>query len=225
MPKPSVSIIIPTLNEAENLSRLLPEIKRVLSEYKYEIIVVDKHSPDGTADIARKNGVKVLYDDKGKGSALVKGLKAAKGDIIISMDADLSHRPKELKLLISGIETGYDVCMGSRFLTGGGSDDMPMLRRIGNKFFVMLVNAFYHAHYSDLCYGYRSFSKGAARKLKLNSNGFGIETEISIKAVKAGLKVIEIPSFEKKRDNGEGKLNSFRDGYIILKTIFKNIFN
>jgi len=225
MPKPSVSIIIPTLNEAENLSRLLPEIKRVLSEYKYEIIVVDKHSPDGTADIARKNGVKVLYDDKGKGSALVKGLKAAKGDIIISMDADLSHRPKELKLLILGIETGYDVCMGSRFLTGGGSDDMPMLRRIGNKFFVMLVNAFYHAHYSDLCYGYRSFSKGAARKLKLNSNGFGIETEISIKAVKAGLKVIEIPSFEKKRDNGEGKLNSFRDGYIILKTIFKNIFN
>ena len=225
MRKPFVSIIIPTLNEAENLARLLPDVKAALSEYKHEVIIVDKHSKDGTAEVARRNGVRVLYDDNGKGSALIKGFKAAKRDIIISMDADLSHRPKELKLLISGIEAGYDVCMGSRFLTGGGSDDMPIFRRIGNKFFVMLVNIFYNAHYSDLCYGYRSFSKSATRKLRLASKGFGIETEINIKARKENLRVIEIPSFEKKREKGSGKLNSFRDGYIILKTIFKNLFN
>src|SRR5271169_5428885 len=97
--KPYISIVIPTLNEQNNMHKLLNGIRSVLKDYK--------------------------YDDKGKGSALIKGLSAARGRIIISMDADLSHRPNELKLLIAGIEAGYDVCMGSRFLTGGGSDDMP----------------------------------------------------------------------------------------------------
>ncbi len=223
MQKPYVSIIIPTLNEAKNLRDLLPSIKSTLKGYRYEIIIVDKNSADGTADVAKSSGAKVLYDSDGKGSALIKGFKEAKGSIIISMDADLSHRPKELKLLITAIEAGYDVCMGSRFLTGGGSEDMPAFRRFGNKAFVYMVNALYNAHYSDLCYGYRSFSRSATKKLDLKSVGFGIETEISIKAKKKHLKVIEIPSFEKKRGTGIGKLHSFRDGYIILKTILKNI--
>ncbi len=222
MPKPYISIIIPTLNEAANIRHLLPKVKSVLKDYTYEIIIVDKHSKDGTASIAKRMRAKVIYDDKGKGSALIRGFKAAKGNIIISMDADLSHRPLELKLLISGVEAGYDVCMGSRFLTGGGSDDMPRFRRAGNKFFVSLVNALYGTKYSDLCYGYRSFSNVAARKLKLKETGFGIETEISIEAKKEGLKVMEIPSFEKKRIEGVGKLHAFRDGYAILKTIFRN---
>ncbi len=223
MKKPYVSIVIPTLNEAENIKRLLAEVNKEMSGYSHEVLVVDKHSKDNTASIARGMGARVLYDDGGKGSALIKGFHAARGNIIISMDADLSHRPKELKLLTAAIEAGYDVCMGSRFLIGGGSDDMPAFRRFGNKVFVLLVNAIYHVNYSDLCYGYRSFTKKTARMLNLTSTGFGIETEISIKAWKAGLKIIEIPSYEKKRENGRGKLNSFRDGYIILKTIFSNI--
>ncbi len=225
MPKPYISVVIPTLNEAKNIASLLPQVKTALSGYSYEIIIMDKHSPDGTDNIARKLGAKVVYDDIGKGSALIKGFKAAKGEIIISMDADLSHRPMELKLLIAGVEAGYDLCMGSRFLTGGGSDDMPLFRRFGNKVFVVLVNIIYGTKYSDLCYGYRSFSKKAARKLKLSEKGFGIETEISIKARKEHLSVMEIPSFEKKRNEGTGKLHSFRDGYAILKTILNNIFN
>ncbi|MEM0201656.1 MAG: glycosyltransferase family 2 protein [Candidatus Micrarchaeaceae archaeon] len=225
MQKPYISIIIPTLNEAKNLRSLLPSIKNTLKGYRYEIIIVDKNSTDGTANVAKSNGTTVLYDNKGKGSALIKGFRKAKGSIIISMDADLSHRPTELKLLITAIEAGYDVCMGSRFLTGGGSDDMPAFRRFGNKIFVYMVNVLYGAHYSDLCYGYRSFSRAATKKLNLKSLGFGIETEISIKARKKRLRVIEIPSFEKKRGTGVGNLHSFRDGYIILKTILKNILD
>jgi len=224
MKKPYISVIIPTLNEQRNIGKVIDGVKQVLKDYDYEIIVVDKHSADNTVEIAKAKGARVLYEDLGKGYALRKGFKNARGKILISMDADLSNRPNELRLLISGIETGYDVCMGSRFLTGGGSEDMPRFRRLGNKLFVMLVNLFFKSHYTDLCYGYRSLTRSAVKRLRLTSTGFGIETELGIKAKKEGLKVLEVPSFEKKRGYGAGKLNSFRDGYVILKTIFANLF-
>ncbi len=226
--RPYISIVIPTLNEEKNIGRVLREAERELKEYPYEIIVVDGGingpSKDKTVAIAKKEGAGVLYDNKGKGSALIKGFNAAKGAIIISMDADLSHEPRELRLLISGIEAGHDVCLGSRFIAGGGSSDMPIFRVFGNKVFVTLVNLIYGSRYSDMCYGYRSFRKEVLKKLDLREEGFGIETEINIKAQKAHLNTIEVPSFEKKRLHGEAKLHSFRDGYIILRTIAKNLF-
>lgn len=221
---PFVSVIIPTFNEAHNIADVILGVKHVLEgAYGYEIIVVDKRSGDSTADIARKLGARVLFDDVGKGSALIHGFAAAKGDVVISMDADLSHRPNELKLLIAGIEAGYDVCMGSRFLTGGGSDDMPMIRKLGNKFFVCLVNTLYGSHYTDMCYGYRSFGRGVAQKLGLKERGFGIETEISINAQKKRMHILEVPSFEKKRAAGEAHLRTFKDGWVILKTILDGL--
>ena len=221
--QPYLSVVVPTLNEQDNIKTLLKEVNSVLKEYNYEILVVDGHSTDRTVEYARALGAKILYDDYGKGSALIKGFNASKGEIIISMDADLSNRPNELKLLIAGIEAGYDLCLGSRFLTGGGSDDMPLIRKIGNTFFVGLVNLIYGSHYTDLCYGYRSFAKGVSKRLGLTEKGFGIETEISIKAQKKHMKVIEIPSYEKLRASGEGKLSSISDGFIILKAIFGNM--
>ena len=222
MKKTHISIIIPTLNEGENIGGLLRQVHSILKGDPYETVVVDGHSHDKTVEIAKSMGARIIYDERGKGSALIKGIKAAKGDVIISMDADLSNRPTELKLLIAGIETGYDICMGSRFLTGGGSDDMPALRKFGNWVFVKAVNLIYGAKYTDLCYGYRSFAKGVLERLHIREMGFGIETEISIKAVKKGLKVLEVPSYEKKRASGEAKLMTLRDGWIILKTIVRN---
>ena len=221
--KPYVSVVIPTLNERDNIRKAISGIAAILRGYNYEILVVDGMSTDGTAEIARGLGAKVAYDSHGKGSALIKGFSKAKGKIIISMDADLSHRPSELRLLIAGIETGYDVCMGSRFLTGGGTEDMPLVRKLGNKFFLMLVNVLFGSTYSDLCYGYRAFSRAAMRKMVLSEKGFGIETEISIKARKANLRILEVPSYEKKREDGEAKLQTFKDGYAILKTILNNV--
>jgi len=221
--KPYVSVVIPTWKEEGNIGRVIPAVNRVLSRYSHEIIIVDRHSEDKTVSIAKRLGAKIIYDDIGKGSALMKGLSLARGSILISMDADLSNEPKELKLLIAGIETGYDICMGSRFIIGGGSDDMPWLRKFGNKIFILLVNLIFGANYTDLCYGYRGFRKGALGRLGLKERGFGIETEINIKAIKRGLRVLEVPSMEKRRAAGEGKLNTFRDGYVILSTIFRNI--
>ncbi len=221
--RPYISVIIPTLNEQRNMRRLLGGIKSVLKGKRFELIVVDGHSKDDTVKIAKSMGAQIIYDDVGKGSALIKGMASAKGDVIISMDADMSHRPDELRILIAGIEAGYDVCMGSRFLTGGGSDDMPFIRRAGNKAFVLIVNLLYKSNYSDMCYGYRSFSRNALRRLNLSEKGFGIETEINIKAKKLNLKVIEVPSYEKKRFMEEPKLRSINDGFIILRTIVHSL--
>jgi len=220
-----ISIIIPTLNEEKNLPRVLRSIKNYMKNRneKYEIIVVDGYSKDNTVEIAKKFGAKVIFDDVGKGSALRKGMKVAKGDIIITMDADCSHRSSELGLLIEGIKAGYDVCMGSRFIQGGGTEDMPWYRKLGNKFFVFLVNLIWGMHYSDLCYGYRSFRRSCIKKLNLREDRFGIETEIAIKAAKKKLRVLEVPSFEKGRVAGEGKLKTFRDGFSILRTILREL--
>ncbi len=220
---PYVSIVIPTFNEHSNIGTLIQMVKDALKAYDYEIIVVDRHSPDGTADDAEKLGAKVFYDDIGKGSALIRGFGEANGKIIISMDADLSNNASELGQLITGIESGYDICMGSRFIAGGGTEDMPRLRRMGNAMFVNLVNLIFRAHYTDLCYGYRSLSRQAMLRMGLRSKGFGIETEMSIKARKLGLKVLEVPSFEKKRAGGHAKLSTFIDGFKILMTIIRNI--
>jgi glycosyltransferase involved in cell wall biosynthesis len=218
--KEKISVVIPTLNEEKNLPYVLDTIPQYISE----TIVVDGHSKDKTVGIAKKYNAKILYDEEGKGSALIKGLKAAKGDIVIMMDADCSHRIEEFGLLIEGIKGGYDTCMGSRFIQGGGTADMSLLRKFGNKFFVFLVNLFWKMNYSDLCYGYRSFNRNAIKKLNLGSKEFAIETEISIKAAKNKLKVLEIPSFEKKRKSGEGKLKTFKHGREISKRIITELF-
>lgn len=217
-----VSIVIPTLNEEKNLPIVLEELKKM--NCIDEIIVVDGHSEDRTVDIAKKFSCKIIYDDKGKGSALRKGMNMARGGVVVNMDADCSMIPKEILLLKAGIEAGYDVCMGSRFIQGGGTEDMPLFRKMGNKFFVLLVNSFWGMNYSDLCYGYRAFRKYAIKDLDLKRNGFGIETEISIKAAKRGLKILEVPSFEKSRKYGRGNLRTFKDGWNILNTIFYEFF-
>ncbi|MEM5825916.1 MAG: glycosyltransferase family 2 protein [Candidatus Aenigmatarchaeota archaeon] len=222
-----ISIVIPTWNEEKNIAHVLRDVKNFFKKegYDYEILVIDKYSVDKTAEIAKKFGAKVIYDSGGKGAALIKGMKLAKGDIIITMDADCSMVAKEMGLLIEGIKCGYDICMGSRFIQGGGTEDMPWYRKLGNKFFVFLVNLIWGMRYSDLCYGYRAFNRKAIKRLNLKSEGFGIETEISIKAAKKGLKVLEVPSFEKSRRSGKGKLRTFRDGFKILSTIIREFLS
>jgi len=214
-----ISVVIPTKNEEKNLATVLKDLPKSVDE----IIIVDGHSTDDTVKIAKRYGAKILYEKVGKGFALRKGMEAARGDIIITMDADCSHRCVEIGLLVEAIKSGFDIAMGSRFIQGGGTEDMPWLRIMGNKFFVFLVNAIWDTNYSDLCYGYRAFRKSCVKKLRLKSDGFGIETEIAIKAAKKCLRTIEIPSYEKVRNHGEGKLQTFTDGFKILKTIIDEL--
>jgi len=225
---PRLSIVIPTLNEERNLPRVLEDISKSVREKSREIIVVDGHSRDGTVRIAKSKGARIIYDSIGKGAAIKKGLLASRGRTIVIMDADFSHSAEEINGMVERIEKGgFDVAMGSRFMPGGGSGDITVLRFLGNKFFVSLVNLVWRTRYTDLCYGYRAFSRKAARILspKLASGGFGIETEISILAAKKRMRICEVPSYEKLRLHGEGNLRTFRDGFIILRTIAKEAFS
>lgn len=220
-----ISFVIPTLNEEGNIAGLLSGVRKEARRLgaDYEMIVVDGHSSDRTADLARRNGARVIYDSLGKGSALRAGFKEARGDVIVSIDADLSHHPKEIGMLVDAVGAGYDIAMGSRFMQGGGTADMEWYRMAGNRAFVWLTNALYGSRYSDLCYGYRAIRKSSVRKMRLTTNGFGIEAEISAEAVKRGLRTVEVPSFEKKRNSGAGKLKTFRDGVDILKIIVRKL--
>jgi glycosyltransferase involved in cell wall biosynthesis len=222
--KKRVSIIIPTLNEVKNIKHVFPYIPQFIDE----IIVIDGRSTDGTREEIlkfRKDAKIVIDDTYGKGYALRKGFEVTTGDLIIMMDADGSHDPKEIPALLEPVLNGYDATKASRLLPGGGSDDFTIFRRFGNKLFVNMVNILYGSNLTDLCYGFRAFKKEAIEKMCCKSDGFEIETEQSILMIKAGLKIKEVPSFEAKRKNGESNLNSIRDGWRILRLIITEYIN
>jgi glycosyltransferase involved in cell wall biosynthesis len=223
--KMTVSLVIPTLDEANNIGYVLRRI--AMLKIIDEIIIVDGHSKDNTIEIAKEimPAIKVVYQKgRGKGDALRAGFAASGCDLVIAIDADGSMDPLEVPRFLEPLLKGADFVKGSRFLPGAGTADMPILRKFGNKVFVLMVNILYGTKYSDLCYGYMGFRKDTFEKINLLSDGFEIETEINIAAGKAKLNVVEVPSFELNRYFGEGKLNTFRDGWRILKTIIVGVF-
>lgn len=216
----TVSVVIPTLNEADNLPDVLSRIPNIVDE----IVVVDGHSQDDTVEIAQKvcPTAKVIFQgNRGKGDALRCGFACAQGDIIVQIDADGSMDPSEIEKFAEAVNEGYDVVKGSRYLFGGGSTDLTPQRSFGNRMFVMLVNLLFSAKYTDLCYGYMAFRRDALSRLRgtLEGNGFQIETELCIKAKKLGLRITEVPSFEGERRNGNSRLNVLRDGFRIFQMI------
>lgn len=221
--KNTISVVIPTLNEVSNIKHVFPYIPELIDE----IVVVDGGSTDGTIEeiLKFRKDAKIIIDKTpGKGVALRVGFKAATGDLIVMMDADGSQDPKEIPKFIEPILNGYDVSKGSRMVKGGGSTDITLFRRFGNKMFVTMVNTLYGSNFTDLCYGYLAFKKDAISKMNCKSDGFEIETEQSIRMAKTKLKIKEVPSFEAARINGEGRLHSFRDGWRILKVIIGEYF-
>lgn len=220
------TVIIPTLNEENNIKIIINE----LQDLGYSnILIIDGNSDDGTVDAAKKLGVNVVNQNgKGKGTALRQAFSYnSLGNWIIMMDADGSMDPKEISSFIESLKNGADVAKGSRFINGGHTDDMTILRKFGNKMFVFLVNRLIHAKYTDLCYGYAAFTKDALQKLTphLTSTSFEIETEIFMKAKKLGLNIKEVPSVEAPRLNGKTNLSAWKDGFKILKTIFREGLN
>ena len=217
---PEVTIVIPTLNEEANLPFVLPRIPKTVRE----ILIVDGHSTDNTVLVAPKLHPKVRVlkqTGRGKGDALRCGFAHASGDIIVTLDADGSMRPEELPRFLAPLCDGFDFVKGTRFKGDGGSSDMGKTRMFGNLFFVATVNFLHGTNYSDMAYGYAAFRKRCIDSIKLESDGFAIETEINIKLKKSGARIIEIPSFEDARKHGTSNLHSLSDGFRILFTIFK----
>jgi glycosyltransferase involved in cell wall biosynthesis len=233
-PFPAVSVVVPTRNEARNLEIVLPAIAAVRPAV-HEIIVVDGNSTDDSIGTARRvlPSVRTITQTrKGKGNAMACGFAAATGDVIVMFDADGSADPGEIPAFVSALVAGADFAKGSRFTTGGGSDDITLLRKTGNAGLNGVANALFGTSYTDLCYGYNAFWADLLPVLELPpvdtpapaegmlwGDGFEIETVLNCRIAAAGLKITEVPSIERQRMFGETNLRTFADGTRVLRTL------
>ena len=218
-----ISVVIPTLNEAQNLAFVLPRIPH----WVHEVVLVDGHSTDDTLQVARElyPSIRIITQQgNGKGAALRSGFEAATGEILAMLDADGSTDPGELGSFVDVLVNGADFAKGSRFLKGGGTEDMPRHRQCGNWCFVLAVRLLFGGTYTDLCYGYNAFWARVVPLLHLDCDGFEIETVMNVRALRAGLSVVEVPSFEHRRVYGIGRLRTIPDGWRVLKTILHEAF-
>lgn len=217
--RPRLTVVIPAKNEARNIGWVVSRLPSTVDE----LVLVDGHSTDATIEVTRalRPDVVVVQDDQpGKGAALRAGFAAATGHHVVMMDADGSMDPEEIPVLIDELAGGSDLVKGSRFLDGGGSADFSLLRRLGNWGLLQVANVLFGSSCSELCYGFAAFRRTAVLDLDLTATGFEVETQLYLRAIRNGLQVTEVPSFEAARRSGVSNLHTFRDGWRVLRTIF-----
>lgn len=225
---PRISLVVPAKNEARNLEVILPALPDV-----HQVIVVDGHSVDDTVEVARRvrpDAEVITQTRRGKGNALACGFAAVTGDIIVMVDADGSADPGEISRFVDALAGGADVAKGSRFVAGGGSDDITLFRSAGNRFLNIVTSLLLGTRYTDLCYGYNAFWTRIVPLLELPDHtlsgpmrwgdGFEIETVLNCRFAILGLDVREVPSHERLRIHGESNLNAVRDGLRVLRTVW-----
>jgi glycosyltransferase involved in cell wall biosynthesis len=224
----AVTIIIPAYNEEKTVGVVLSETISIMdrADIPYEIIVVDDGSTDKTGLIASNHKVTLLRNGKnrGKGYSLRRALQHAKGEIIVTMDADGEHKPKELLDLIKPLFNGTHIVAGSRFL-GSNPKVTRRINQVGNHFFNMTIQILTGKHVTDSQTGYRALRRNVLDSFNLESDGYEIESEITVKSLKNGFNFKETPISVDRRKYNISKLKLFSDGTKILKTIIKASFS
>ena len=211
----TITVVIPAMNEERNIAWVLERIP----SYVDEILLVDGLSTDNTVGVARQVRPDIHVVPQrgcGKGAAMRTGFEEAAGDYVVVLDADGSMDPGEIDYYVAALDNGYDLVKGSRHLPGSGSLDLTPLRRWGNNVLVTTVNVTWGSEFTDLCYGYLAFKRDRLDDLALTGRGFEIETEITVNAIHAGLRIAEVPTVELSRHYGTSNLHAWRDGRRIL---------
>lgn len=218
-PPVELSVVIPALNERENLERLIPELRVVLDRltHSWEIVVVDGGSTDGTPQAALQLGARVVSQkDPGYGGAIVTGFREARGSYIVTMDADLSHPPVYIEELWR--RRAADLILASRFVPGGGaqmSGYRLALSRILNVVFPKLLRIPVY----DMSTGFRLYRRAMLEGLNPKARDFDIAQEVVALIHRRGGRILEIPFRYMPRGSGSSHARVLRFGWSYLKTL------
>jgi glycosyltransferase involved in cell wall biosynthesis len=222
----SLSILIPCYNEEDNIREC---IKRIPSmRWKTEVLVIDDGSSDKTTQFAKGVGyrgrLKTIHykPNRGKGHAVRKGLEAARGDVAIILDADMSSPPEEIPLIVKPIFEGKaDFVNGTRLVYPMDKGAMKLIHIPGNRIFALLVSMIVGKYLTDSLCGFKAFKvKPFARKLKEDS---WPDFELLIKAKRMGMKIVEVPIHYKVRVGGVSKMKTIRHGYNMLNMLLRSL--
>ena len=222
-----LSIVMPVFNEKETIREILAQVRAV--GLVSQMVVVDDFSTDGTREILKEEEQKgdltlILHDrNRGKGAAVRSGLEHIMGDIVIIQDADLEYDPRDYPTLIRPIVEGrVKVVYGSRFI--GPRKDMLFTHWLGNQFLTLLTNIMFDTTLSDMETCYKVLRADVAKTLKIKSDRWGVDPEITAKVLKRGNRIFEVPISYYGREFYEGKKITWRDGFVVLWTLIKYRF-
>lgn len=216
------SLIILTRNEIKGLTSLIGHILRNKVD---ESFAVDYQSSDGTVEFFKKNHYPVIHQTKsGRAEAFRVGVKHAKGKYLIFFSPDGNENPADIPLLIKELNKGADLVIASRFLPNARNEEDGKrfkFRKWANQFFTFVANIVWHGNLTDSINGYRAIRKNIFNRLNLDAEGFAIEYQMTIRALKLGIKIKEIPTREGERIGGKsgssGIPTGFRFVYYLLR--------
>jgi dolichol-phosphate mannosyltransferase len=221
-----VAVVLPTYNESENIARLLTQLRNVLPDAR--LFVVDDNSPDGTGDIAERcaremGGIEVLHrpGKQGLGSAYRQGFThvIAQGvDVVVSMDVDFSHDPLAIPAMLAEIESGSDAVIGSRYVSGGGTKNWPLHRRLLSRWGNLYTGAVLGVKVRDCTSGFRAYRSSALAAIApetTKAEGYAFLSELVVRLSRRGLKISEVPILFIDRENGTSKMS----GRIIIESM------
>ncbi len=219
-----VTVVVPTKNEEGMIGEIVDSVR----PYADEVLVIDGHSSDKTRDIAVQHGARVELDGgKGKGEALRRSMEVASSEIVVFIDADGSHDPKDIPSLVGPIKADKaDMVIGSR--GKGGSDELhgtleQFIRYSGSQIIMLAINYRYGSRLTDSQNGFRAIRRDVGRKLGLKSNLTTIEQEMLMRALKLGYRVDEVPTHEYERRWGTSKVSVWKLWAAYLWSFFRNI--